>query len=573
MAGALGNAPRLGGRLLAAFALVALPPLLVMAVATSWFVADLSERAARTRVEDGLRATSERIASLKLRAAERVAAGAREVAARPLGTDDVDSESATPLAERLGLPVLEVLDDAGRVISSHHWPAGFGLEDRDRVFPGDDSLREETVAAGYGSQRRLVVSASEPLRRGSRILTVRGGFFLDEAFFGELTALTGVEVGLYDGAGERWVAAPGSPLGTWPPPENGASSGRREVGAVSYRWASTTLHPSVRLLAALPLAEWQAVTRRLRVWTFALSALAMVSAVVAAVVLSRRIASPVRALATGADRVAGGDLEAAVAVPDLRELADLARAFNSMTTELRDTRSRLLQAERVAAWREMARRLAHELKNPLFPIQVSIETLRRALEAGGDGQAFARLFRESSDTILEELASLRRIIDEFSAFARMPRPRLTPTDVNAVVRQVVSLYEARSAPVVIETALAEDLPLVPGDAELLGRALGNLVANALDAINGPGTLRLSTQVVAGGVRIDVSDTGPGLSGEQRDRLFTPYFTTKKGGTGLGLAIVQGIVSDHGGRIEVESEPGRGTTFTLRLPLEANPVEL
>jgi nitrogen fixation/metabolism regulation signal transduction histidine kinase len=242
-----------------------------------------------------------------------------------------------------------------------------------------------------------------------------------------------------------------------------------------------------------------------------------------------------------------------------------------MTAELRDSRDRLLQAERVAAWREMARRLAHELKNPIFPIQLSIETLRRVLDqeergqAGAGGPGFAALFRESSDTILEELRSLRSIIEEFSQFARMPRPRLQPTDVNTLVEQALALYRSRANGVVIETDLSAALPLASADRDLLGRALTNLIANAFEAMPEGGTLRVRTAAEPPGVSVQVEDTGPGLTDDQRTRLFTPYYTTKRGGTGLGLAIVQGIISDHGGRVQVKSEPGHGTTFTLLLP--------
>jgi signal transduction histidine kinase len=152
----------------------------------------------------------------------------------------------------------------------------------------------------------------------------------------------------------------------------------------------------------------------------------------------------------------------------------------------------------------------------------------------------------------------------------MPRPQLCPTDVNAVVEQVLGLYRARASGAQIETALAADLPAIPADRDLLARALGNLVANAFEAMPEGGTLRVRTAAAAGAVVLEVEDTGPGLTEEQSTRLFTPYYTTKKGGTGLGLAIVQGIVSDHGGRIEVRSEPGRGTTFVLLLPASGPP---
>jgi nitrogen fixation/metabolism regulation signal transduction histidine kinase len=227
----------------------------------------------------------------------------------------------------------------------------------------------------------------------------------------------------------------------------------------------------------------------------------------------------------------------------------------------------------VAAWREMARRLAHELKNPLFPIQVSIETLRRAAEqehVAESSRAFSTLFEESSDTILEELRLLRGIIDEFSAFARLPRPRFAATDVNEVVQQVLALHRARAGNVEIGVDLALDLPPIPADRDLLAHALGNLVANALDAMPEGGSLRVETTRGADGVTVAVADSGPGIGEDQRARLFTPYFTTKKGGTGLGLSIAQSIVSDHGGRIDVRTAPGEGTTFRLFLPGSPRP---
>jgi nitrogen fixation/metabolism regulation signal transduction histidine kinase len=280
------------------------------------------------------------------------------------------------------------------------------------------------------------------------------------------------------------------------------------------------------------------------------------------------LARPIRDLAQGAGRIARGDFDASVEPHGADELGALARAFNTMTEDLRTSRERLVQAERVAAWREMARRLAHELKNPIFPIQVSLDTLGRALER--DPASFPDLFRASSGTIRQELEALKRIVEEFSDFARMPRPRPRPTDLNAVAAQALALHRDRAPTVQVESELAEGLPAVTADPDLLGRALSNLVANAVEAMPQGGTLRLRTRADGDHVEVEVEDTGPGLSEEQRTRLFAPYFTTKRGGTGLGLAIVQGIVSDHGGRVDVRSTAGRGTTFTLSLPVSGGP---
>src|SRR5262249_35801504 len=298
-----------------------------------------------------------------------------------------------------------------------------------------------------------------------------------------------------------------------------------DLGGTQYRWASATLGPSVFEVVAVPHTLMAEVTGGLRRLTLAVASAALLAAPVTALLLPRRIAGPLPALAARARGAAAGGAGHGTAVDAPDEVGELARAFASMTAELRTSRERLVQAERVAAWREMARRLAHELKNPIFPIQLSIETLRRALDQEGaqDGAKFQALFRESSDTILDELRSLRAIVEEFSQFARMPPPRLAATDLGEVVERVLALYRARAGPVRIETALGSDLPAVPADRDLVGRALGNLVANALEAMPDGGTLSVRTRLADEGVAIEVADTGPGLTEEQRTRLFTPYY--------------------------------------------------
>jgi nitrogen fixation/metabolism regulation signal transduction histidine kinase len=567
----------LRGRLLAGFALVAVPPILVLGFASAALLARSSQAAARQRLEAALTSAEEELARRRQAAAEQAQRiltddlPSAEVAANPL-------ELADQIAGKRGLDVLEVLDAEGRVISSSHWPAGFGFLDRDAVFPGQDALRVETVKEGHGSAERLAVTASQRGRWRDQEVLVRAGWLVDDAFAAQLSALVGLELALRDQVRARWIARPAAPLGGWASPTLAdARLGEVLLGGETYRWAARAVAPGLWLVAALPRETLDAVASDIRRLSLLLAAATLVAALVGGVVLSGRIARPVRELAEGARRVAAGDLEAEVPVSTADEIGLLAGSFNAMTADLRTSRERLLQAERVAAWREMARRLAHELKNPLFPIQLSIETLRRVLDQEQRGETvsgprFAALFRESSETIIEELGSLRKIIDEFSQFARMPRPQPAPTDVNALVEHTLALHRARADGVTIETELASGLPPANVDRDLLGRALGNLVTNALEAMPEGGTLRVRTAAEPPGVSVQVEDTGPGLNEEQRTRLFTPYYTTKRGGTGLGLAIVQGIVSDHGGRVQVKSEPGQGTTFTLLLPSAPVPKE-
>jgi nitrogen fixation/metabolism regulation signal transduction histidine kinase len=282
---------------------------------------------------------------------------------------------------------------------------------------------------------------------------------------------------------------------------------------------------------------------------------------------ARRITRPVEQMAAAAQSVAGGDLETKVEISSRDELGQLADAFNRMTQELREQSDRLVQAERVAAWRELARRLAHELKNPLFPLQLTVENLVRA--HAQDPAVFEAMFRESTATLLAEIANLKSTIGRFSEFSRMPQPNFQKLELNELVQQVARVFQAQwQSGAKIECRLELDNSLAPiaGDADLLRRAISNLVLNAMDAMPAGGTISLATSSRENErVRLEVRDTGSGLTPEECERLFTPYYTTKQHGTGLGLAIVQSIISDHHGTISVHSKTGRGTSFTIELP--------
>jgi two-component system nitrogen regulation sensor histidine kinase NtrY len=277
-----------------------------------------------------------------------------------------------------------------------------------------------------------------------------------------------------------------------------------------------------------------------------------------------RITRPVRRLAESAGRVAAGDWGATVEVATADEIGQLARAFNRMTHELVEQRERLVQSERVAAWRELARRLAHELKNPLFPLQITVENMQRARDQYPE--QFDEVFREGAATLLAELANLKQIISRFSDFAKMPAPEMQRIQLNDLANDTLKLFapQLSQAHIVVRTELDPHLPPIMGDHEQLARVLRNLTLNAVDAMPQGGTLTIRTSAHETGVRLEVADTGQGLTPEECARLFTPYYTTKTHGTGLGLAIVQSVISDHKGRISVESEPGKGSTFVIDL---------
>src|SRR5882724_4463444 len=236
-----------------------------------------------------------------------------------------------------------------------------------------------------------------------------------------------------------------------------------------------------------------------------------------------------------------------------------------------DDLTELLKAQRLAAWREVAQRIAHEIKNPLTPIQLSAQRLRRRLSrVGGED---AQLVTECTDTIIQEVDGLKRMVDEFSRFARMPAFVPKPTDVRPLVDAVASLYRESHPHCTILTRHAEDVPVLDVDPDHIKRAVLNLVDNAVEAIASGGTVTLETDYVpdTARVRLAVVDTGPGIPSEDRDKLFLPYFSTKVTGMGLGLPIVSEIVNEHGGIIRIEDNQPSGTRFVIEVPVTRAPA--
>ncbi|HMB86593.1 MAG TPA: ATP-binding protein [Methylomirabilota bacterium] len=231
-----------------------------------------------------------------------------------------------------------------------------------------------------------------------------------------------------------------------------------------------------------------------------------------------------------------------------------------------DDLTELLKAQRLAAWREVAQRIAHEIKNPLTPIQLSAERLRRRLASNRSPEE-KRLLEEATGTIIQEVDGLRQLVDEFSRFARMPALTPKPTDLARLLEGVVVLYRESHPSLAIRAVYSPDLPPIEVDPDQIKRAVLNLVDNAVEAVGGTGEVVVQTEWLpeAHRARIVVADDGPGIAADDRDRLFVPYFSTKATGMGLGLPIVHQIVSDHGGTIRVEDNTPRGSRFVIELP--------
>lgn len=504
--------------------------------------------------------------------------------------------TAQDLAAANSLDFLEILSGDGTIVSSAQWPARFGYREDWVGQPVDWNsrgafLQREELPAGPA----LGLIAVRTTSAADRKIYFVGGERLDRRFLQSLAPPAGMRAILYrnlePGFSPQLLVSSSGSVEEPQKLEALINTVRREMRErkVSVQWSQDP--SSVEVVHAIPLTSSSssqggqqllgvllvASSRREQVelegFIRRLGLGAGAAGVLFGAVLSwwatARITRPVRKLAQGAAQVAAGEWSARVEVDSRDEIGELASAFNEMTRQLVEQKDRLLQAERVAAWRELARRLAHELKNPLFPLQITVENLQRARELAP--AQFDEIFRESTSTLLAELENLKVIIGRFSDFSKMPPPRLEAVHINDVVRGALKLCEAQLAhpgrpPIALRTEYAKDLPALQADPEQLQRALRNLVLNALDAMPGGGTLTVRTSQRDGAVVLEVADTGEGLTPEERDRLFTPYYTTKQHGTGLGLAIVQSVVSDHRGKIAVESEPGRGSAFRIRLPI-------
>jgi len=584
---------------------------------------------------------------------------------------------AKPVADSHQLDLLEFVSSDGAIISSAQWPARFGYkEDISPDLPSKGAVLR-VVPLPDGASLGLV--AAGRINAGEKQFYVVGGQRLDRDFLSSLTLPSGMRALLYQnlqpGFSPSFLLAPAGQASNQPASgqpavqsvENAeklapliarAQQQNGDVDAV-VQWSGDAADSES--FHAIPLkGENDAVLgvllvgssrrglvelqRHIGAFALLVGGAGILLAVILSSWIAARVTRPIERLARAAREVAAGNWDTRVEVGSSDEIGELGESFNSMTSQLAEQRDRAVQAERVAAWRELARRLAHELKNPLFPLQITVENLLRARNSA----EFNEVFHESTATLLTELGNLKTIISRFSDFSKMPQPQLQQVNVNDIVRQVVKLHEAQvqanedvllqaraeaqrqaSAATKLSTSvipsgesaaerseaeraqsrdpypsrdahghtsnrvarvsdpdspidthgsktratqfiaqLDPSLPSIAIDPHLLHRALSNIVLNALDAMPNGGTITLRTSATTDYVRIEVSDTGSGLTNEECARLFTPYYTTKVHGTGLGLAIVQSVISDHQGSISVDSAPGKGTTFRIDLPRRA-----
>jgi two-component system, NtrC family, nitrogen regulation sensor histidine kinase NtrY len=539
--------------------------------------------------------------------------------ARAMALELAQSGDASPylteaqtMAQDAQLDFLEIVSSDGNVVSSAQWPARFGYaEPAAQSAVQDPFLKREELPDGSTALGLFAVRA---VRGSEAQVKLIGGQRLDEGFLANLPVAPGMTAGLYSDAGtavnvDLAKGATSHAVAAFDPtrlvgvngslPDATHYEGLIDAARASGQQTSGIVNPTGRredslnataiplknqsgevlavLVVALSRGSMVEAQQHIRNISYGVAAGGILLAIALSLWIAARFSRPIEQLARAAGEVAGGNWDVRVRERGRDEVSVLARSFNHMTAQLTDQRERLIQSERVAAWRELARRLAHELKNPLFPLQLTVENLVRARSL--PETEFDEVFRESTATLSAEIANLKKIIGRFSDFSKMPKPELEQIDVADVIWRVallhcLSLVRGPGGSQALVQANPEiecsvDLSLDPmplqADPELLHRALSNLVLNAIDAMPKGGTLTLSARPRGDKIELRVADTGEGLTPEECARLFTPYYTTKQHGTGLGLAIVQSVVTDHAGTISVESCAGGGAAFIIMLP--------
>lgn len=512
--------------------------------------------------------------------------------ARPNFDSSTFLHDANGAAQTYNLDFVEFVNSDGVLISSAQYPARVGYKNdwvtANKNWDGSGAfLKREELPDGVA----LSLTAVRTQSVGDKILYIIGGRRLDQNFLASLVLPVGMRALLYRNLDSGFVAADLTDANGavaqadqfQPLVELMQKQSTPEMLIKTIQWtgdpaSAETFHAMPltgrhnELLGVLLLGSPQRglilLRRQILKTAAAVACAAILIGLLLAWWVSKRITLPVEELANGAREVASGRWDAHIDVHGTDEIGQLAGAFNEMTRTLAAQKEKLVQTERVAAWRELARRLAHELRNPLFPLQITVENLQRARQLGP--AQFQEVFSEGTATLKAELANLNSIVGRFSDFSKMPAPQFTRVNINETLRNAVRLFEPQFTAVgkpaiTTEYFLTESLPEIDADPDLLHRAFQNLVLNALDAMPAGGNLTLRTADGGDTVRIEVADTGKGLTPEECSRLFTPYYTTKHQGTGLGLAIVQSVVSDHHGTISVSSEEGRGATLRIDLP--------
>lgn len=531
----------LRARLILAFAAVAVVPLVIAVVWLGQRLQDTVRDEADARLRAALARVEARIGEERSRVTGRLAKLAADPEVRRLyllgrPTEDELHELLDRQAALLDLDIIELLDRDGRP----------------QARVGKPILSGATVG----------ITGDAPITYlDERAGALHGGVFLDSTRLARLGEASGVALVLRDGLGH--TSAVTDPDFAGPTPRTGRFM-------VHGEWHLARTIPvdvggqSATLTALAPTLAADAAIASLNRTALVLGLAGLAIAILLGWFWSRRISLPVERLAAFSERIARGEWDEPLRADGAGEVRTLVASLDRMRRDLGDYRERLRAGERQAAYGRMAREVAHEIRNPLTPIAVSVADLRRTAELGRP--ELPQVLDETTRVIDQEVQRLKRLLESFATLGRVPEPQLAAVDLGVIVRDLAPLYAADGAAGRIAfTPASAPLP-VRADRDQLEQALVNLVQNALEAVPAGGPVEVRASRDRDAAEVAVSDHGPGLTDEQRARLCVPGYTTKPNGSGIGLATVDRIVAGHGGRLFVDSTPGRGTTFRIRLPL-------
>ena len=444
-----------------------------------------------------------------------------------------------------GLDYVELLDNEGIILSSGHWTANYGHSHKLKTAWNDDKPEycKEQIANDYF----LSVQIKKTIPLGDKVIYLIGGYKLDQnTLMPDYSSQQAhIKFNLFPQQGM----------------ESTAQYHREFKDNAGNLIAIAEVDIPMDFVNSI-------ISHAYKQFIFVALGLIVISICVG-FIISHRITKPLDMLVSAASEIGQGNLNKNIQYKGKGEISSLISAFNYMILSLKDAQQKLIASERISAWREAARRIAHEIKNPISPIQVSIKTLIKVKKE--KPQVFDELFEQSTQTILEEVAKLHSLADSFSLFAQVPTPTISLADINQLLKQITQLYKSSVEQDIIQEEYDSTIPPLNVDPRLISSAFQNIVKNAVEALpkENP-VISLKTSLYGENdlqwARIIITDNGKGISKENLNRIFQPYFTNKPKGSGLGLTIANEIINQHKGRIMVESDEGKGTSFIIDLPL-------
>lgn len=509
---------------------------------------------------------------------------------RPQADVSIYVNDARGVAQSHQLDFLDFVSNDGSIISSAEWSTRSGNKLSWVIQPIDwAALNSFLMKVDTPSGPELGVISVSTVRVGDKNLYIVGGVRLDKNFLSSVILPPGMRGLLYSNLSQTFqVNNLVDAAGAAPQADRFASYiekeraqpvrqrfeilWKRDAASAEEFQALPLLGRQQDLLAVVLVGssrgEGVSLGRRIRLLSYGIMAVGVLLGFLLSWWGAAGVTRPALELVDAAREVSAGGLNTRVRVHGQNEIARLAQTFNRMTGQLQENRERLVQAEQVTAWREIAHWISQEIKNSLSPLWTSIENLERSKQQSPAD--FDRTFGESTGTMTNSIDKITKTVGQLSDFADMPRPELIGASLNQIAKDVLKQFESQFSavgrpPISPEVHLDENLPTIHADPTLLHRAIENLVLNAMATMPTGGVLMLRTAHDESNVSLEVADTGSGLTPDETRHLFTPYYTANHQSAGLGLAIVQSVVSDHGGRISVESETGIGTSFHITLP--------